>query len=542
MLESLRLPALHVEVPLAGSGHHLSALSHSLQCRRDGCVPVAATGAGRSGKDPATVRDTGSNLTDSILGRETENVRDLFNFGRELGRGQFGVTYICTEKRTGLQYACKLISKKQLITSSDVEDIKREIAILHLLSDHPNVINLKGAYEDDSAVYIIMELCTGGELFDHIIARGHYSERAAAEVLRVIVSVVRYCHANYVIHRDLKPENFLVSSDEEGAPLKAVDFGLSAFYRPGNPLHTVAGSAFYMAPEVIRGSYGPDADLWSVGVVLYILLSGSPPFWAETDEGIFEEILWGHVDQSEEPWPQVSTEAKQLVLSLLQQQPERRPTAAQLMEHPWVREGGVAADTPLAPAVITRLKRFAAMNRLKRLTLKLISSHVTDAEAMGLREMFEAMDGDGSGTISLAELRDGVERLGDTVPKEQLRQMMAAADVDSSGSIDYNEFLAATMRVSRETREAHLQQAFAHFDTDGNGFITGDELRSALEREAGSAGVGEAEMERIFADVDSDKNGKIDFSEFSAMMEETTTQMEQTTRLRAGPLTTNTSG
>ncbi|CAI5500104.1 unnamed protein product [Closterium sp. Naga37s-1] len=359
-----------------------------------------------------------------------------------------------------------------------------------------------------------MELCTGGELFDHIITRGHYSERAAAEVLRVIVSVVRYCHANYVIHRDLKPENFLVSSDEEGAPLKAVDFGLSAFYRPGHPLHTVAGSAFYMAPEVIRGGYGPEADLWSAGVVLYILLSGSPPFWAE------------------EPWPQVSSEAKQLVLSLLQQQPERRPTAAQLMEHPWVREGGVAADTPLAPAVITRLKRFAAMNRLKRLTLTLIASHVSDAEAMGLREMFKAMDGDGSGTISLAELRDGVERLGDTVPKEQLRQMMAAADVDSSGSIDYNEFVAATMRVSRETREAHLQQAFAHFDTDGNGFITGDELRSALESEAGSAGVGEEEIKRIFADVDADKNGKIDFAEFCAMMEETTTKMEQNTNLR----------
>ncbi|CAI5514963.1 unnamed protein product [Closterium sp. Naga37s-1] len=350
-----------------------------------------------------------------------------------------------------------------------------------------------------------MELCTGGELFDQIIARGHYSERAAAEVVRVIVSVVRYCHANYVIHRDLKPENFLVSSEEEGAPLKAVDFGLSAFYRPGHPLHTVAGSAFYMAPEVIRGSYGPEADLWSVGVVLYILLSGSPPFWGETNEGIFEEVLWGHVDQSEEPWPQISREAKQLVLSLLQQQPERRPTAAQLMEHPWVREGGVATDTPLAPAVITRLKRFAAMNRLKRLTLKLIASRVSDAEAMGLREMFKAMDGDGSGTISLSELRDGVERLGDTVPKEQLRQMMAAADVDSSGSIDYNEFLAATMRVSRETREAHLQQAFAHFDTDNNGFITGDELRSALESEAGSAGVGEAEIKRIFADVDADQ-------------------------------------
>ncbi|GJP41403.1 hypothetical protein CLOM_g1074, partial [Closterium sp. NIES-68] len=266
------------------------------------------------------------------------------------------------------------------------------------------------------------------------------------------------------------------------------------------------------------------------GVMLYILLSGVPPFWAETDEGIFEEILWGHVDQSEEPWPQVSPEAKQLVQSLLQQEAGRRPTAAQVMDHPWVREGGVAADVPLAPAVLTRLKHFSAMNRMKRLALKLMASHVSDAEAMGLREMFKAMDGDGSGTISLAELRDGLERLGSAVPKEQLRQMMAAADLDSSGSIDYNEFVAANMRVSRETRLAHLQQAFAHFDTDGNGFVTGDELRSALESEAGSAGVGEAEIKKIFADVDSDKNGKIDFPEFCGMMEQATTKMQHTTR------------
>ncbi|CAI7838980.1 unnamed protein product [Closterium sp. NIES-54] len=341
--------------------------------------------------------------------------------------------------RRGTYYACKLISKKQLITSSDVEDIKREIAILHLLSDHPNVINLKGAYKDDSAVYIVMELCTGGELFDQIIARGHYSERAAAEVVRVIVSVVRYCHANYVIHRDLKPENFLVSSEEEGAPLKAVDFGLSAFYRPEHPWVREGGTALDtpLAPAVITRLKRFAAMNRLKRLTLTLFASPSP----YSPPAAFKSLS---------------------------------PCSLSLPpEHPWVREGGVATDTPLAPAVIMRLKRFAAMNRLKRLTLKLIASRVSDAEAMGLREMFKAMDGDGSGTISLAELRDGVERLGDTVPKEQLRQMMAAvgftADVDSSGSIDYNEFLAATMRVSRETREAYLQQAFAHFDTDNNG-------------------------------------------------------------------------
>lgn len=135
------------------------------------------------------------------------------------------------------------------------------------------------AYEDNLCVHLVMELCSGGELFDRIIQKGHYSERAAAQLIKTIVGVVEACHSLGVMHRDLKPENFLFASTAEDAPLKATDFGLSIFYKPGTKFSDLVGSPYYVAPEVLLKCYGPESDIWSAGVILYILLCGVPPFW-----------------------------------------------------------------------------------------------------------------------------------------------------------------------------------------------------------------------------------------------------------------------
>jgi calcium-dependent protein kinase len=171
-----------------------------------------------------------------------EDVRASYTFGRELGRGQFGVTYLATHKPTGRRYACKSIATRKLAHLDDVEDVRREVQIMHHLTGHRSIVELRGAYEDRHSVNLVMELCEGGELFDRIIARGHYSERAAASLCREIVSVVHSCHSMGVMHRDLKPENFLFLSKREDSPLKATDFGLSVFFKPGiyvtNPLRS----------------------------------------------------------------------------------------------------------------------------------------------------------------------------------------------------------------------------------------------------------------------------------------------------------------
>ena len=170
---------------------------------------------------------------DSVLGRKTENLKERYTLGRKLGQGQFGITFLCLEKGTNDEFACKSIAKRKLTSEEDVEDVRREIQIMHHLAGHPNVIQILGAYEDAVAVHVVMELCAGGELFDRIIQKGHYTERKAAELARIIVGVVEACHSLGVMHRDLKPENFLFVNQEEDSPLKTIDFGLSVFFRPG---------------------------------------------------------------------------------------------------------------------------------------------------------------------------------------------------------------------------------------------------------------------------------------------------------------------
>ena len=215
-----------------------------------------------------------------VLGRPMEDVKSSYSLGKELGRGQFGVTHLCTQKATGQQFACKTIAKRKLVNKEDIEDVRREVQIMHHMTGQPNIVELKGAYEDKHSVHLVMELCAGGELFDRIIAKGHYSERAAASLLRTIVQIIHTCHSMGVIHRDLKPENFLLLNKDENSPLKATDFGLSVFYKPGEVFKDIVGSAYYIAPEVLKRKYGPEADIWSIGVMLYILLCGVPPFWA----------------------------------------------------------------------------------------------------------------------------------------------------------------------------------------------------------------------------------------------------------------------
>lgn len=172
-------------------------------------------------------------LKDVIPLSHRTRIGDKYILGRELGRGEFGITYLCTDRENRDALACKSISKRKLRTAVDIEDVRHEVAILSTLPKHPNIVKLKATYEDNENVHLVMELCEGGELFDRIVARGHYSERAAAGVARTVAEVVRMCHENGVMHRDLKPENFLFANKKEHSPLKVIDFGLSVFFKPG---------------------------------------------------------------------------------------------------------------------------------------------------------------------------------------------------------------------------------------------------------------------------------------------------------------------
>ncbi|XP_054812409.1 calcium-dependent protein kinase 11 [Prosopis cineraria] len=452
----------------------------------------------------------------SVLPYQTPRLRDHFLLGKKLGQGQFGTTYLCTQKSTGKLFACKSIPKRKLLCKEDYEDVWREIQIMHHLSEHPNVVQIQGTYEDSVFVHLVMELCAGGELFDRIIQKGHYSEKEAVKLIKTIVGVVEACHSLGVMHRDLKPENFLFENHGEDAKMKATDFGLSVFYKPGQAFSDVVGSPYYVAPEVLCKHYGPEADVWSAGVILYILLSGVPPFWAETESGIFRQILHGKLDLESEPWPSISESAKDLVKKMLERDPKERISAHEVSCHPWIVDDTVAPDKPLDSAVLSRLKQFSEMNKLKKMARRVIAERLSEEEIGGLRELFKMIDTDNSGTITFEELKEGLRRVGSNLMESEIKSLMEAADIDNSGTIDYGEFLAATLHLNKMEREENLVAAFSYFDKDGSGYITIDELQQACK----DFGLGDVHLDDTIKEIDLDNDGRIDFGEFSAMMKQ----------------------
>lgn len=443
-------------------------------------------------------------------------ISDKYVLGRELGRGEFGVTYLCTDRETRESLACKSISKKKLRTAVDIEDVRREVAIMSSLPDHPNIVKLKATYEDNEAVHLVMELCEGGELFDRIVARGHYSERAASAVAKTIAEVMRMCHANGVMHRDLKPENFLFANKKENSALKAIDFGLSVFFKPGEKFSEIVGSPYYMAPEVLKRNYGPEVDVWSAGVILYILLCGVPPFWAETEQGVALAILRGVIDFKREPWPQISENAKGLVRQMLEPDPKKRLTAQQVLDHPWIQNSKKASNVPLGDIVRTRLKQFSVMNKFKKKALRVIAEHLSLEEVEVIKEMFTLMDTDCDGKVTYEELRTGLRKVGSQLGEAEIKLLMEVADVDGNGFLDYGEFVAVTVHLQRIENDEHFRRAFTCFDKDGSGYIELHELRDALADESGKTDVDV--LNEIMREVDTDKDGQISYDEFVAMM------------------------
>ncbi|CAH8388952.1 unnamed protein product [Eruca vesicaria subsp. sativa] len=280
-----------------------------------------------------------ANLTQTILNPvNISNLRDRYVLGEQLGWGQFGVIRVCSDKLTGERLACKSISKDRLVTQEDMKSIKLEIAIMTKLSGHPHVVDLKAVYEEEDSVHLVMELCAGGELFHKLEKYGRYSEVRARVLFKHLMQVVKFCHDNGIVHRDLKPENILMATVSSSSPIKLADFGLATYIKPGEKLSGTVGSPFYIAPEVLSGGYNEAADVWSAGVILYILLSGVPPFWGKTKSKIFDAVRAADLRFSGEPWGNITSHAKDLIRGMLCVDPSQRLSADGVLAHSWMEE------------------------------------------------------------------------------------------------------------------------------------------------------------------------------------------------------------
>ncbi|KAJ0982822.1 hypothetical protein J5N97_011077 [Dioscorea zingiberensis] len=271
-----------------------------------------------------------------------------------------------------------------------------------------------------------------------------------------------------------------------------------------------------MAPEVLKRNYGPEVDVWSAGVILYILLSGVPPFWAETEQGVAQSILRGVIDFREDPWPHVSQSAKNLVRLMLEPDPKRRLTAQQVLEHPWIQNAKKAPNVSLGHIVRARLKQFSMMNRLKKKVMRVIAEHLTIEEVEVIRDMFRLMDTDNDGAVTFEELKSGLQKVGSKLTEIEMKLLMEAADIDGNGILDYGEFVAITIHLQRIENDEHLRRAFLFFDKNGSGYIEIDELKEALFDDSGN--VDTQVLIDIIQEVDADKDGRISYEDFVIMM------------------------
>ncbi|XP_052192913.1 CDPK-related kinase 3-like [Diospyros lotus] len=459
-------PAKHIKASLARRfGHHAKP--------REG--PIPEDGAAES--DQSLDKNFGYG----------KNFGGKYELGREVGRGHFGHTCQAKGRKGDLRdqpLAVKIISKAKMTTAISIEDVRREVKILKALSGHKHLIRFYDACEDANNVYIVMELCEGGELLDKILSRGgRYTEDDAKLIVVQILSVVAFCHLQGVVHRDLKPENFLFTSRNEDADMKLIDFGLSDFIRTDERLNDIVGSAYYVAPEVLHRSYSLEADIWSIGVITYILLCGSRPFWARTESGIFRAVLRADPNFDDLPWPSVTPEAKDFVKRLLNKDYRKRMTAAQALTHPWLRTEN--HPIPLDILIYKLVKSYLHATPFKRAALKALSKALTEDELVYLRAQFMLLEPNKDGRISLDNFKMALMRNATDAMRESrvpdILNMMAPL---SYRKMDLEEFCAAAISIYQleavDGWEQIASTAFDHFEVEGNRVVSVEELAREL--------------------------------------------------------------
>ncbi|CAL9060853.1 unnamed protein product [Musa banksii] len=416
-----------------------------------------------------------------------KNFGAKYELGKEVGRGHFGHTCLATAKKgeiKGQLVAVKIISKAKMTTPISIEDVRREVKILKSLSGHKNLVKFYDACEDALNVYIVMELCEGGELLDRILSRGgRYLEEDAKAIVVQILSVVAFCHLQGVVHRDLKPENFLFATKDENSPMKLIDFGLSDFIKPEERLNDIVGSAYYVAPEVLHRSYSTEADIWSIGVIAYILLCGSRPFWARTESGIFRSVLRADPNFDDSPWPDVSCEAKDFVKRLLNKDYRKRMTAAQALTHPWLRDE--QRQIPLDMLIFKLIKSYLRATPLKRAALKALSKGLTEDELFYLRFQFNLLQPNKDGHIFLENFRMALmQNATEAMRESRVTDILNALEPLSYRWMDFEEFCAAAISPyhleALEGWEQLASRAFEHFEREGNRVISVEELAQEL--------------------------------------------------------------
>ena len=450
-----------------------------------------------------------------IKGKPYSELGKEYKQGIDIGEGGFGKVKTIIHKKTGQLRAMKLIKKSKEFNLDEIENL--------MLLNHPNILKLFEYYYDEKEnIYIITEYIRGEELFNKIQEVHRFSEEDSAVIIKSVLQAITYCHSRGIIHRDLKPENILIPSGNNKIDytlLKIIDFGASVLKKDDGKISFRFGTPYYIAPEVLQESYNEKCDVWSIGVILYLLLIGQAPFDGEDDNIICQKIISEEINYDNNRIKNLSKESIDFMKKLLEKNPDKRISSAQALEHSWIKKYAphTKVNRAFSRKIYKNLSNFCEKSQLSTAVVTFITNYLmNDDELKLLKKLFFELDVKGVGVITREELFKGMEECFDKkITREEVDAIFSNIDYDNNGTISFDEFVKAAIDKKKLLTEEKLKAAFALFDRNGDGDIEAKELKEVI----GDENITEDNVWlQMIEEVDLDGNGVIDFEEFKTMM------------------------
>jgi calcium-dependent protein kinase len=328
-----------------------------------------------------------------------------------------------------------------------------------------------------------MELCKGKEVFDNICNHGYLPEKKVQNIIFKVLLAIAHCHSRGITHRDLKPENILFESLKPDAEIKLIDFGLSRKYSKDEKMHTILGTPYYVAPEVLKGEYDEKCDIWSIGAMTYLMLCGDPPFTGGSNHEIFKKIMKADLKFNLYKWKNISDDAKDFVKLCLNKNAGQRPSASQAVNHKWfknvVSKIHNMKNVPLY--ILENIKNFDIGDKFKQMIIKYIINNTSGSESLNIyKNAFYAFDFNNNGWIELSELKKVYDLCNINIDEEKLSYIYNLIIQDKKGGIDYTEFLMAGINRKELFSKEKLANAFNYFDANKSGYIETVDLEETL--------------------------------------------------------------